>query len=97
MSTYAHASDCFLVSEARFPEAAERLRLLCSTTDGFRLAEEDLRAGDLVRDDELIKEARDAAFSLTERDPALEGPEHKPFLPELRRQFRGKFFFGRVA
>ncbi len=39
----AHASDCYLVSEAKSVEAVERLRLLCATGDGFKLAEEDLR------------------------------------------------------
>jgi ATP-dependent DNA helicase RecG len=36
-------SACYLVSSARTPEAVERLTLLCSTRDGFRLAEADLR------------------------------------------------------
>ncbi len=39
----AHASECHLVSGAPSVEAAERLRLLCRTSDGFKLAEEDLR------------------------------------------------------
>ena len=32
-----------LVSSARSPETRQRLRALCATTDGFALAEEDLR------------------------------------------------------
>ncbi len=36
-------SYCILVSGTRSPEARERLRLLCSTADGFRIAEQDLR------------------------------------------------------
>jgi ATP-dependent DNA helicase RecG len=112
----AHASDCYLVSEAKSVEAAERLRLLCATTDGFRLAEADLekrgpgeflgeaqhglpafKAGDLVRDGALIQEARDAAFGMTEKDPLLGDPAHRPFLDELRRRFDGRMTFGRVA
>lgn len=38
----AHASECVLVSRAG-GDAAERLALLCRTTDGFVLAEEDLK------------------------------------------------------
>ena len=36
-------SHCILLSDAKNPETVERLRVLCSTGDGFRIAEEDLR------------------------------------------------------
>ncbi len=36
-------SHCYLVSDAKSPEAAARLDLLCRTRDGFVLAEEDLK------------------------------------------------------
>jgi ATP-dependent DNA helicase RecG len=39
----AHESHCILVSEARTPEARERLRVLEETADGFRIAEADLK------------------------------------------------------
>jgi ATP-dependent DNA helicase RecG len=109
-------SDCYLVSEARSPEAVERLKLLCAVTDGFRLAEEDLRlrgpgeflgeaqhglpafkAGDLIRDGEIIREARDAAFALSGRDPLLASLENRSLSEELRRRFSGRLFLGRVA
>lgn len=38
-----HPSSCHLVSGAPSLEAADRLKLLCRTKDGFKLAEEDLR------------------------------------------------------
>lgn len=38
-----HASSCHLVSGTPSLEAVERLKLLCRTRDGFKLAEEDLR------------------------------------------------------
>lgn len=37
------ASACLLVHEARGDDAVARLRVLCETNDGFRIAEEDLR------------------------------------------------------
>ncbi|MBI4397232.1 MAG: DNA helicase RecG, partial [Elusimicrobia bacterium] len=37
-----HPSVCSLVSESQSPEPAHRLRFLCGTLDGFKLAEEDL-------------------------------------------------------
>ena len=39
----AHASYCILVAAARSQEARERLRVLEETTDGFRIAEADLK------------------------------------------------------
>ena len=39
----AHASYCILVAAAKNPEARERLRVLEETTDGFRIAEADLK------------------------------------------------------
>ena len=38
-----HASYCILVSEMKTESARERLRIMAETTDGFQLAEEDLR------------------------------------------------------
>ncbi|MDE6281319.1 MAG: ATP-dependent DNA helicase RecG, partial [Oscillospiraceae bacterium] len=38
-----HESFCVLVTSSRGETARERLRALCATTDGFQIAEEDLR------------------------------------------------------
>ena len=38
-----HQSYCVLVTATRSPEAMERLRTLAATTDGFQIAEEDLK------------------------------------------------------
>ena len=39
-----HPSHCVLITATRSLEAMERLRTLASTTDGFKIAEEDLKA-----------------------------------------------------
>jgi ATP-dependent DNA helicase RecG len=39
----AHESFCILISDAKNPEARERLRVLEETTDGFKIAEADLK------------------------------------------------------
>jgi len=39
----AHESQCILISDARQPDSRERLRVLEETTDGFRIAEADLK------------------------------------------------------
>ena len=36
-------SYCLLLSDSKTEEASKRLRILCETEDGFRIAEEDLR------------------------------------------------------
>lgn len=38
-----HASSCILISDAQNPEAKARLSVMCQTTDGFRIADEDLK------------------------------------------------------
>ncbi len=38
-----HQSWCVLVSSSKSDAARERLKILCATSDGFRIAEEDLR------------------------------------------------------
>ncbi|TPW21403.1 MAG: ATP-dependent DNA helicase RecG, partial [Elusimicrobia bacterium] len=39
----AHPGQCFLVSEPRTDTARRRLQVVCETTDGFRIGEEDLK------------------------------------------------------
>ncbi len=39
-----HQSYCVLVSNNRNPETRARMKALCATTDGFKIAEEDLKA-----------------------------------------------------
>ena len=38
-----HASSCILISDAQNEEAKRRLKVMCETTDGFRIADEDLK------------------------------------------------------
>ena len=38
-----HPSTCILVSDAQNEEARRRLKVMCDTTDGFRIADEDLK------------------------------------------------------
>jgi len=39
----AEKSTCLLLAEPKTEEAEQRIRVMCETTDGFRIAEEDLR------------------------------------------------------
>ncbi len=38
-----HASSCILISDAQNEEAKRRLNVMCHTTDGFKIADEDLK------------------------------------------------------
>ncbi len=38
-----HKSYCILTSQTNHPETRQRLKALCATTDGFKIAEEDLK------------------------------------------------------
>ena len=38
-----HKSYCILTSQSKHPETRQRLKALCGTTDGFKIAEEDLK------------------------------------------------------
>jgi ATP-dependent DNA helicase RecG len=92
-----HKSFCVLLTGAKADQAAkEKLAIFEKTTNGFEIAEHDLRIrgpgdilgtaqsglpplkiGDVFRDADLMKLARNAAFLLFERDPKLERPENR--------------------
>jgi ATP-dependent DNA helicase RecG len=92
-----HQSYCILLTGPKADEEAlEKLAVFERTTDGFEIAEHDLRLrgpgdllgtaqsglpplkiGDLFKDAELMKLARNAAFLIIEQDPRLEAPEHQ--------------------
>ncbi len=90
------SSFCVLLADPKTEDGAERMRVLTETTDGFRIAEEDLRlrgpgefygtrqAGisglriaDVLRDVDILNEARKEAFAVLSRDPKLAWPEHR--------------------
>lgn len=96
-----HRGRCVLVANPTTPEGARRIAAMVATSDGFRLAEEDLRirgqgtvfgarqAGmtdlrlaDILRDADLLAEARRHAFALVDADPEL--AEHPDLAEELR-------------
>jgi ATP-dependent DNA helicase RecG len=87
--------------------AERRLAAMVGTTDGFQIAETDLRirgpgdffgtrqsgipefrVADLVRDGQILAEAREDAFGLIEEDPGLNDPSHRLLAEDLRAEFR---------
>ena len=96
-----HPAVCLLVAEPTTPEAEERIAAMVATTDGFELAELDLKirgqgtvfgerqAGvkdlilaDIVRDREILIQARHEAFALVGADPEL--ADHRAIADEIQ-------------
>jgi ATP-dependent DNA helicase RecG len=50
----------------------------------------DLRFANLLRDTELLLEARAAAFALVDTDPTLDRQEHAALVADVRRRFAGR-------
>jgi ATP-dependent DNA helicase RecG len=107
---------CFLFATPNNADAVARLKALVDTTDGFRIAEEDLRLrgpgqflgtrqhglperrlGDLIRDEPLIRAARDDARRLVRDDPRLEQPDHQMLRDAMRRRFGAAIDFATVG
>ena len=105
----AAASYCLLVAGDHSKKTKERLKVIESTTDGFKIAEADLKLrgpgeimgtrqsglpdlklGDIVRDTEIIEQARQLAKRILEFDETLEKPASTHIKQEL--QARGDGF-----
>lgn len=101
----AHKSYCILMPGfAVSEEAAERLKLMEATSDGFKVAEKDLemrgpgefmgtrqsgmpgfKMGNLVRDLQILIEARESAIQVVADDPTLTLPQNKILRENLKR------------
>ncbi|MBU0534055.1 MAG: ATP-dependent DNA helicase RecG [Candidatus Omnitrophica bacterium] len=86
-----HKSYCILVSNPKTEEGKKRLKAMTSTSDGFKIAEEDLeirgpgellgtkqhgfpeiKLGNIIKDLELLEQAKQDAEALLKESPALE-------------------------
>ncbi len=126
----AHQSYCLLMtsggalSRSAKPKAAgeppsaarERLETLVRSTDGFVIAEEDLRirgpgeffgfrqwgmpefrVANLVRDADILQQARHEAFALLNQDPQLKAPIHRALRAAMLRRWESKLDLGSVS
>jgi ATP-dependent DNA helicase RecG len=94
----------------------ERLEALVRSTDGFVIAEEDLRirgpgeffgfrqwgmpefrVANIVRDADLLQQARSEAFSLLKQDPQLSAPAHHGVREAMLRKWKQKLELGSVS
>jgi len=126
----AHQSYCLLMasdgvlSRSAKPKAAgepssaarERLEALVRSTDGFVIAEEDLRirgpgeffgfrqwgmpefrVANLIRDADILQQARQEAFALLMQDPQLKAPVHRLLREAMLRRWESKLDLGSVS
>jgi len=94
----------------------ERLEALVRSTDGFVIAEEDLRirgpgeffgfrqwgmpefrVANLVRDADILQQARQEAFALLKQDPQLKAPVHRVLREAMLRRWESKLDLGSVS
>lgn len=111
-----YESYCILLADPKTDEAARRLKSIEGTSDGFRLAEEDLeirgpgeffgtkqhglpeiRFGDILKDFEVMEQARIEAFALIDRDPGLDEEHHARLKEELKDRFKNRMGLVNVA
>jgi len=102
-------SYCFLVGSSRGENASRRLEIMTKTSDGFKIAEEDLKmrgpgellgtiqhgfpefkAGDIIKDADIIEFTRTASINITATDPNLELPKHRCLKKLIKQRFAGK-------
>ena len=94
----------------------ERLEALVRSTDGFVIAEEDLRirgpgeffgfrqwgmpefrVANILRDAELLQQARAEAFAMLKQDPQLIAPAHEVLREAMLRKWEKKLDLGSVS
>lgn len=113
----ADQSFCLLMAgEKLTTEARKRLQTMVDTTDGFEIAEADLRLrgpGDLqgtqqsgivdlklsnlVRDEKILKYARNLAAEILTLDPELQEEKNKPLARQLRSMNREMVDWGVIS
>lgn len=89
-------SYCILVTASNNPQALERLKVLTETTDGFKIAEEDLRLrgpGEFfgmrqhgLPEFKIADLSRDAALLIKARELALKKLTEDPLLEDMKNQ-----------
>jgi ATP-dependent DNA helicase RecG len=99
----ASQSYCLMLGRPATFESKERVKAMVETSDGFKIAEADLklrgpgevlgvrqsgipefRIADLSRDEDVLRQARKAAFDLVAEDPRLDRAEHAALKNEIR-------------
>ncbi|MBU1011928.1 MAG: ATP-dependent DNA helicase RecG [Bacteroidetes bacterium] len=113
----ADQSYCILMSGYKLTaEGKKRLEIMVNSSDGFEIAEADLRLrgpgdlqgtqqsgvldlkiADLIKDEKILKYARNLANEILDKDPNLETPSNKPLKNQLIQMFKNKPNWGLIS
>ena len=102
-------SYCILVHRKITVSSKNRLKIMESTNDGFKISDEDLKIrgpgeffgirqsgflkykiADMVTDGPILRNAREAAFTLVKKDPSLSHQEHNLIRNRLVNEYQEK-------
>ena len=106
----ADQSYCILMTKDKLnPEAYKRIKTMVKTSDGFEIAEVDLKLrgpgdlhgtqqsgildlkiADIIKDEKILKYAREKAIELLNDDPHLEKESNSPILKEHKKFSRNR-------
>jgi ATP-dependent DNA helicase RecG len=113
----ADQSYCILMTSHKLTsDGKKRIETMVRTTDGFEIAEVDLRLrgpgdiegtqqsgildlklADIVKDEKLLRYARNVAIELLEKDPLLAKPENLPIARRVAELNREKTNWSRIS
>ncbi|PHI19154.1 ATP-dependent DNA helicase RecG [Lewinellaceae bacterium SD302] len=113
----ADQSFCILLSSVKLSaDGRQRIKTMVDTTDGFKIAEADLRLrgpgmidgtqqsgllqmkiADVVKDQEILRVAREIATRVIEDDPQLQKPHHQILGAHLRKHFQAIKGWGLIS
>ncbi len=101
-----YKSYCIMISDSKSQETVTRLRAICQTNDGLKIADEDLKLrgpGDflgsrqhglpdlklagLMKNINILKDAKNASDEILSNDPELSKEENKTLKAEIKRLF----------
>jgi ATP-dependent DNA helicase RecG len=113
----ADQSYCILMTSHKLTsDGKKRIETMVRTTDGFEIAEVDLRLrgpgdiegtqqsgildlklADIVKDEKLLRYARNVAIELLEKDPSLAKPENMPIARRIAELNKEKTNWSRIS
>jgi ATP-dependent DNA helicase RecG len=101
-----HGGEVLLFADPKTEDGRRRMKAIVSTSDGFELAEQDLRLrgegqvlgerqhgipelrlASIVRDTDLVEDARRDAHGIVARDPHLKDARNAPLMVAVRRSY----------
>ena len=94
----AEQSYCILVTDMKLSnDSRTRMETMVATNDGFQIAEVDLKIADIVKDNEILKLARNYAIDLIKIDPNLTKQENQNIAYTLNQLKKNKGIWNYIS